>query len=163
MIQDLLNRFSSDLDEILLVGSSAGGIGVINNVNWTRGILPNTTGLKVLLDSSWFINFHGAIEQELGIKSSAKEKEGEVESLLEVLRGSNPACQKSHTGVPCCISARCLLTTAEYYPQDVPTLSVFGLYDIYLLSYALEGVEEAGEGSTVNHACRQAVLLVSLV
>ena len=45
---------------VLLAGYSAGGIGVLNHAKWVKEYLPNAN-IKVLSDSSWFINFHDNI------------------------------------------------------------------------------------------------------
>ena len=43
-------------DKVILAGSSAGGVGVVNHANWTHGVLNSSTTLNVLLDSSLFID-----------------------------------------------------------------------------------------------------------
>ena len=45
--------------ELVLAGSSVGGVGVINNAKWVQERLDEHTELLVLLDSAWFINFRG--------------------------------------------------------------------------------------------------------
>ena len=50
--------------EIILVGSSAGGLGVINLAKWVRDEYPHPTAVKVIADSAWFINFHDGINRQ---------------------------------------------------------------------------------------------------
>ena len=45
--------------EIVFVGTSAGGVGVANHVQWVREQISKDTSLLVIMDSSWFINFQG--------------------------------------------------------------------------------------------------------
>ncbi len=51
-----------DATEVVLAGSSAGGVGVVNHAQWVRKqLLPNAE-LLVIFESAWFINFQGSIE-----------------------------------------------------------------------------------------------------
>ena len=43
-------------DKVILAGSSAGGVGVVDHANWTHGVLNSSTTLNVLLDFSLFID-----------------------------------------------------------------------------------------------------------
>ncbi len=50
-----------DATEVVLAGSSAGGVGVVNHAQWVRKqLLPNTE-LLVIFESAWFINFQGRV------------------------------------------------------------------------------------------------------
>ena len=128
--------------EIVLVGSSAGGVGVLNSVKWTREEYPNVS-IKVIADSSWFINFRDSIDQEFGKVLSVIESTSL--SVFGVL-DSNKVCSDTRLGYPCCISAQCLLqesstlTGEPYFPRDVPLFSLTSVYDVFLLANALAGL-----------------------
>ena len=132
--------------EIVLVGSSAGGVGVVNSAKWVREAFENVS-IKVIADSSWFINFRDTINQEFG--AVTQDNSG---SLLDLL-SSVDACNDTRFGYPCCLSANCLLihnstkTGESYYPHDVPLFTLTSLYDGFLLALTLlELVPEEDEG-----------------
>ena len=124
--------------EIVLVGSSAGGVGVLNSAKWVRDTFHNVS-LKVITDSSWFIDFRSSINQEFG----ATTESGQIESNFTGTLGSVEACTNNRLGYPCCISAQCILTESNiktgepYYPRDVPLFLLQSLYDLLLLSRSL--------------------------
>ncbi len=142
VIQDLLNGSLQTADEVVLVGSSAGGVGGINNAKWVQDTLPLGVRLNVVFDSAWFINFQGIFLQEFGSSVSSSDN---PKGLLDVL-DQNDACRDTSLGYPCCISAHCLLASEEYYPQNIPTLAVTSRYDIYLLASALADLEPVSSG-----------------
>ena len=151
--------------EIILVGSSAGGIGVLNSAKWVREEFQNVS-IKVITDSSWFINFRDSINQEFGGVTENKDpSQDSVSSDLMMLLNSNEACSDTRLGYPCCLSAHCLLlernvTTREpYYPQDVPVFVLTSLYDIFLLANALSGlVPLADSGITATSLALQFII-----
>lgn len=49
--------------ELVLIGSSAGGLGVLNLARWVTDEYPHIS-LKVITDSSWFINFRDGINKQ---------------------------------------------------------------------------------------------------
>ena len=55
-IEDLMLDGLMNATEVLMVGSSAGGIGVLNHVRSLQSTLPTAT-VAAVLDSSWFIDF----------------------------------------------------------------------------------------------------------
>ena len=60
----LLDNHGLDIStEVVLSGSSAGGVGVVNHAQWVQEQLEvrvvGNTKLLVIFDSSWFINFQG--------------------------------------------------------------------------------------------------------
>ena len=73
VVSDLFQLYGlSGADEVVLVGSSAGGVGVMNHAEWLReelrGMPPHggTEGkVYVVLDSAWFIDFRGEITQQV--------------------------------------------------------------------------------------------------
>ena len=56
VIEDLMLDGLKNATEVLLVGSSAGGIGVLNHLRYVRSELTNAT-IAAIIDSSWFIDF----------------------------------------------------------------------------------------------------------
>ena len=134
--------------EIVLVGSSAGGVGVLNSVKWVKDTFSNVS-LKVIVDSSWFINFRGSIEREFGTVTETSGPNN-FEDLLEIL-GSNEACNDTRLGYPCCLSAECLLlersreTGETFFPRDVPVFALTSIYDIFLLANSLSGLATVGD------------------
>ena len=123
--------------EIVLVGSSAGGVGVLNSAKWARDTFQNVS-LKVIADSSWFIDFRGSINHEFG----AMTESGQLQSN-KTFDSIYEACTDTRLGFPCCLSAQCILTeknvvTGEpYYPRDVPLFLLQSLYDLLLLTRSL--------------------------
>ena len=137
---------------ILLAGSSAGGIGVINHVKWVRDYLPKAV-LRVFTESSWFVNFHDNIYQRftdfVNISEDSRasnfditeyvEEQNET-TLLSIILHHEP-CHSIELGTLCCISVHCLISNPDYYPTDVPILVAFSIYDVYLLVPSLRGIE----------------------
>jgi hypothetical protein len=56
VIEDLLLDGLMIARQVVMVGSSAGGIGVLNHIGYVQSMLPTAT-VAAILDSSWFINF----------------------------------------------------------------------------------------------------------
>jgi len=54
-IQALKNLGLTQADNLLMVGNSAGGIGVMNHIDWVASQLPNTK-VKGLVDGSWVLD-----------------------------------------------------------------------------------------------------------
>ena len=127
--------------EIVLVGSSAGGVGVLNSAKWVRDTFQNVS-LKVITDSSWFINFQDSINRESGVLVT----NASLQNSLFAVLNSNEACVDTRLGYPCCLSAECLLverdrnTGESYFPQDVPVFALTSIYDIFLLANAISGL-----------------------
>lgn len=134
-----------DAEEVVITGSSAGGVGVINHAEWVRDQLRPQAALLVLFDSSWFINFQDSIHRIFNGTANAMEATSDQVRLLNVLT-SHPACADFKFGYPCCISAHCVLTRRNntgqlmYYPENNQrTFALFSLYDLFLLAPALAG------------------------
>ena len=147
IIQQLLSDYGMDsADKVILAGSSAGGLGVINHAKWTRETVNSSTELKVLFDSAWFVDFQDSIEIIFKFKVSRSILVRNNQRLFQLLM-SNSACNDTdRLGYPCCISAHCVMTQRnsdgelQYYPEDTPTFALFSIYDIYLLAPGLEMV-----------------------
>ena len=109
-------------DEVVLVGSSAGGLGVINHASWVREQLDfytlsrTDTELRVIFDSSWFINFHNNIFEIFDGAASDSSRSGDeqenTDRLLRIIE-QTPACNDTTLGYPCCLSAHCVLTQKD--------------------------------------------------
>lgn len=64
VLKDLDDMYGlRDARELVLVGSSAGGLGVLNLAKWVTDEYPHLS-VKVITDSSWFINFRGGINKQ---------------------------------------------------------------------------------------------------
>lgn len=157
----------SSAKKVILAGSSAGGLGVINHAKWTRGVL-NSTDLNVLFDSSWFVDYQDGIESVFNLETSRNSSASD--RVLDTIR-SNEACRDTDRfGYPCCISAHCILTQLnsstgmlQYYPDEIPTFALFSIYDIYLLSPGLATVANSQISTVVaNDGAGSATLGVVL-
>ena len=156
VIEQLLeNHDLFDASEILLAGSSAGGLGVVNNAKWIMSELENNTvnaNVSILVDSSWFINFRGNIYRRFDgtIDSSMYNNIDRTQMRLFDLIGNLPQCATvTPTGSPCCVSLECVLLDERYFPVgQIPVMVVFSLYDIFLLADAI--AQLIPPGVTVN-------------
>ena len=151
IVQQLLSDYGMDsADKVILAGSSAGGLGVINHAKWTRETVNSSTELKVFFDSAWFVDFQDGIETIFDGEVNTGTSTDNNRRLLDIL-SSNSACNDTdRLGYPCCISAHCVMTQRnsdgelQYYPEDTPTFALFSIYDIYLLAPGLEKVASLG-------------------
>lgn len=163
VIEDFINSDKiHQRSEVVLAGSSAGGVGVINNARWVNERFKTRGGgggnLKVLFDSAWFINFQGSINQEFeNVRNSAGPQSGPQQpdhsTLLSVI-ASHEVCSDMHRGYPCCLSADCVFTrssnlTGEPYYPDIPTFGIVSLYDVFLLAPRLAGLSATSNNSDV--------------
>ena len=158
--------------KVVLAGSSAGGVGVMNHARWTRTFLESvatsSVDLNVILDSSWFINFLDGVQSVFNLATRGNGS-ADTERLLNTIE-SNEACRnRDRFGYPCCISAHCVLTQRnesgqlEYYPEDTPTFALFSVYDIYLLAPGLSTVANLqNSAQTSNDGSNTAGLTIVL-
>jgi ABC-type multidrug transport system ATPase subunit len=143
-IKDLINMHSlKNASEVVLVGSSAGGIGLVNHVKWIRESIVNASQTSsppttsVILDSAWFIDFRGSISELIlsEVLKSSSQGPSELKSLLQL-----DSCQVnvSYSDIPCCFLPECVVTNSAFYPvADTPTLVVQSLYDVFILAVSL--------------------------
>ena len=145
VIQELNEIYNlQEAAEIILVGSSAGGVGVLNLAKWVSEEYPNVR-IKAVADSSWFINFQDGINQEFGAATRNMRGDNETSdgNTLLNLVGTQEACNDVRLGYPCCLSAQCLLTQTNpttgvpYFPRNVSLFTITSLYDIFLLAQSL--------------------------
>ena len=149
VIRDLLAMGMDGAAEVVLAGSSAGGLGALNNAKWLQSELQSvgSAELIVIFDSAWLINFQGNIYREFDGTVSRSESEAQRQNILTLLSllGSDEACSDVRLGYPCCFSPHCLLTqrnaAGERYYPEIPTFGIFSLYDVYLLAPSLTGLE----------------------
>ena len=132
VISDLMNAYNLNHSEtVILSGSSAGSVGVLNHASWfTNDIVEkNNLSIQVLLiiDSGWFINFQDSISSRLS------------KDFIQRMNISLSACYDLAYGYPCCLSASCFLTR-NYLPENLPIFFVFSLYDVYMLSKIIENI-----------------------
>ena len=161
VFRELLDLGMRNASEVVLVGSSAGGLGVLNHAKWVREQLPASTELLAIFDSSWFINFQGNLLRTFDGAINQRESNNRRESSANVLSSlieSHPACSNTRLGYPCCLSAHCLLTerggmnnSLLYFPEGVPSFGIFGLYDVFMLTPSIRQLQP------INNAERTAV------
>ena len=125
-IVDLLNYHSLDVaTDVVLAGSSAGGLGALNHARWLKDI-TKTVKLSVLADSAWFIDFKGTL-------NFTKQREELLMEDKEFVCGSD---------LSDCIVAGPLLSETDF-PSDVPVLVIFSMYDLYLLGARLKDLNDS--------------------
>ena len=137
--EDLLN--SSD---VILGGSSAGGIGAVNHAQWLRDLLHPSTELSIIADSSWFVNFKDIIY--IAFNRSLNSGRTLKSNTLLNLISDIPQCSDISRGSPCCLSLSCMLQEEKYFPvKEVPTIVLTSLYDVFLLAYTINQTLPIGE------------------
>lgn len=122
-----------DIEDIVISGSSAGGVGVMNHAGWLSNQFHGfKVKVRFIIDSAWFINFQD------GFKSRVKME------FAKLTGSSSLACADSSYGYPCCLSSACLITRG-YFPSNVSVAFVFSLYDIYMFADVLKRLESEGK------------------
>ena len=144
VFMDLLQQYNlSDAEEIILSGSSAGGIGVLNHADWVLNKVIKSRGLNTklfsIVDSAWFIDFQGSLRAHVN---------PEFSSFANI---SLRACLDLSHGHTCCPSASCMISRG-YYPSSVPLLFVSSMYDSFLLRDVFKRLESKGKTADVNFA-----------
>lgn len=141
VFEELVQRYNlSVAEEIVVSGSSAGGIGVLNHAKWLKS--QNFTikaRLLFIIDSAWFINFQDSF------KFRVKREFGTLVGL------SSEACTDMSYGYSCCLSAPCLISR-DFVPSEIQTAFVFSLYDIYMFADVLKRLEDEGKTAENNVA-----------
>ena len=151
VIRQLLADYGlMDASKVILAGSSAGGVGVVNHAEWTSGVLNRNTELNVFADSAWFIDYQDGIESVFNLATNENRSlsSSDTERLLDVLESQEACNDTDMLGYPCCISVSCVLTQRnssgelQFYPENTPTFVLLSLYDIYLLAPGLAMVAD---------------------
>lgn len=132
VIRDLVQGHGlANSTKIVLAGSSAGGVGIVNNMDWVEDTLRDATPsgqtipeLGAIVDSSWFILFDGFHAVNY---TQAETVDFDI---------SFPACKDFTLGFPCCTSLACLFTN-DHYTSSVPVFAITSLYDIFTLQESL--------------------------
>ena len=139
VIKELITEYNLDKShELVMAGSSAGGVGAINHAKWLVNTLNEITRISIITDSAWFINFHDIINARFIENTMTLSKNTSYMTDLLSLIQANPQCADTTYGSPCCISQACMLQVPEYFPVGrVPVLSLISLYDILVLADAL--------------------------
>lgn len=139
--------------DVVLTGSSGGGLGAVNSAKWIRETLPSTISLSLIADSSWFINFRDNIYRRINgtlVDSSSLLSTTDPNSLLAILE-STPECLDISHGAPCCMLMECMLTKPQFFPvNSVPVVALFSLYDVYLLADAIASLNLIGGDSVTS-------------
>lgn len=166
----------SEASEIVLGGSSAGGLGAVNLAQWVQDNKPPGSELLLLLDSSWFINFqdgilrvfNGTVAQNTDQpRASTNERESgdDINRLFGILN-NHSSCADRRLGFPCCVSAHCVLTTKDnatgqlqHFPRSVRTFILGSVYDVFLLSPAVVGLDDFESVSGGNSANTTSLLI----
>jgi len=129
VIQDLKDHHGFVQPQlVVLSGSSAGGMGVLNHAQWMEQQIGDGE-LRAIIDSSWFINFHDVINEHFT-----------MEALERMGLANYDPCVDTTYGFPCCVSAACMLSN-EYYP-NISTFIITSIYDLYLLTESLREFPE---------------------
>ena len=134
---------------IVVTGSSAGGIGVLNHAKWLSNtfLAKSNAALSFIIDSAWFINFQD------GFRSRVKSE------FIDLANISVPSCYDLTYGFSCCLSAQCLLSR-HYFPADKPVAFISSLYDIYMFADVLKRLEN--DGKTVEDNAADFISMVSM-
>lgn len=136
VIEDLkLLQGLGDAGELVLVGTSAGGVGILNHLKWIQEQLKNVN-IFVIIDSSWFVPYDGYhavnwtadLARSLGIHSDA--------------------CLDFSLGFPCCTSPGCLIAKDYINTASASIFAISSIYDIFTLQNALR--QQLGGSSGTN-------------
>ncbi|XP_063682664.1 uncharacterized protein LOC134817454 [Bolinopsis microptera] len=138
LMADLKNIPEAQFEDIVLAGSSAGGIGVINHIRLTKGLfLPTFSDVRVrgVVDSSWFINFEDNFLL-FWDSTSADELTG-YKSFPNMVsdEDTRKQCSLEYGGMPCCFQADCMEHHMAF--TDLELLFIQSKNDIYLLQSSL--------------------------
>ena len=131
VIEDLLEyREIKNAKRIVLAGSSAGGLGILNHLEWIQDTLGPQPEIFVIIDSSWFITFNGNHAVQWN------------ESIPRLFDLPEPACHDHSLGFSCCTSPACLFTKG-YLPENPPPIfAISSVYDIFTLNEPLQDAFE---------------------
>ena len=134
VIEDLcLEHGLTNATDLILAGSSAGGIGLLNNLDWIKDEV-SVSNTRLVIDSSWFIGYTGYHVLQFN------------EQVARTLNFAPPACQDLSLGYPCCVSPACLFSKGYMDAANVPVLAVSSLYDVFTLERPLrELIQQQGQ------------------
>ena len=139
----------SQASQVLLSGTSAGGIGAMNHAGWLKtrlisaGAMSSLNLVSVLVDSAWFVDFRSSISSRFG------------GSLLTTASSLSP-CQQQYGKTPCCTSLECMLER-QFFTKDVPVFVLQSSFDVYVLGEALK--RQANQPDLTLKKARRVVVL----
>lgn len=152
VIEDLVRDGLVNATDLILVGSSAGGIGLLNNLDWINSVV-SVNNTRVVLDSSWFIGYTGYHVLQFN------------EEIAKAFNFAPRACKDLSLGYPCCASPSCLFSKGYFDNINTPILAVSSLYDIFTLEQPLRQLQRQddqallalfnGYGSVMNETLIQ--------
>jgi len=126
VINDLVYHFGMEnSSEVILVGSSASGVGVLNQAQWVQQQLNNTR-IRLIIDSAWFINFDSVLSNMVS---------DELGQLYNISSTDIQSCRDTKFGYPCCLSPACHLTHSSLTGELPSILFIFSRFDIYTLQF----------------------------
>ena len=139
ILMELLSyRGLNNATEVIMAGQSAGGVGVMNHLQFVSSVLPANCKLSSVLDSAWFINFENYFTDD-GSTSDTSGGDQDEDRNQQNLAFANetgllerPSCRDTSLGFPCCYSAFCL-SANSYLPPDIPIFLLQSKYDIYVM------------------------------
>lgn len=130
VFEELVQRYRlADASKVVLAGVSAGGIGVLNHLDWVEETLRTNANsstppeVLTIIDSSWFITFG---ENHI------------VNWTADVSAAFNfpPACNDFFFGFSCCTSPACLFSR-NWISTTSPIFTVSSTHDILTLEEPL--------------------------
>ena len=93
---DEMYGLSTTATELILAGSSAGGVGAMNLAKWVVQEFPNLT-VKVITDSAWFVNFRDGINHQFaGLQKLSAPSGNDKTDTNQPTSSSVPIGQSSH-------------------------------------------------------------------
>ena len=143
IFQQLLSDFAtSQAESITLSGVGVGGVRALNHTKWVHEALSTSTKMRVLLDSSWFIDFHGSVAKfDVYSQSSLSQYDDDKpQSMLKILY-TNERCNNTRVFM-LSLSSLHLDTTKQQWgasllPQRHPYFAIVSTHDILALQPAL--------------------------
>ena len=136
VINEVLRIANGTLKSLVLVGSSAGGIGVLNNLEWVEERVRNTSNptarVFAILDSAWFVSYNGYNVIDWSINNT-------------IALNLPEACNRLDFGIPCCTLPSCLFANGLIADDLPPIFAISSLFDLFILQDALlDSVREDG-------------------
>ncbi|CAM9386913.1 unnamed protein product [Ectocarpus sp. 4 AP-2014] len=122
-LQTVLGNVSATTT-VVLVGSSAGGIGAFNAATWLLESFDQVSELSVVLDSSFFFDVDGTLGDML------------VSLAADPSIAYSTICAEDFNGGPCCLQFNCMVQKG-YYPTADDRLR--GTFVLSTLQDALTG------------------------
>ncbi|CAM9178383.1 unnamed protein product, partial [Hapterophycus canaliculatus] len=147
---EILGSFLVDSAEgakVVLVGSSAGGVGAFNVASWLLdSFSQQVSDLRVILDSAFFFDIEGTLNSSLDY----------MQKFPEAAYSTH--CSEAFDGGPCCMQFGCMVQRG-YYPSQDERLR--GTFVISPTQDALPAFI-APEGNTTDEAEDEGVTVTAL-